>query len=692
MPFSNVDMINRSATNLPNIPKTVRLVFSTGIIFLLIMSLLRLSLYLAFPAQGHSFADVIPSFLLGLRFDLRYAGILCLLLLLLGSLPVFQPFRTVVGRRIALSLTAIAAFLLVFFYAVDFAHYSYLSQRLNASVLNYLSDAGISTRMVWQTYPVLRILLLLVAGVWVFRKIARWSYSRIRGSGDAGGQPEGGTRRARIVWFVASFLLLGLAVFGRIGQYPLRWSDAFSLGSDYQANLSLNPFQSFFSSLKFRHSVYDEAKVRAALPLLAEYYGFDSSAGVANGILSPAAFRRDEKPRAGALASRPNVVVVICESFSAYKSSMWGNPLNTTPFIDSLCKDGIFFDHCFTPSYGTARGVWAVVTGIPDVAAATTTSSRNPAAVDQHSIINDFEGYDKYYFLGGSTSWANIRGLLTNNIRGLRLYEQQDYSAPKVDVWGISDKNLFLEANKALKKDQGPFFAVIQTADNHRPYTIPEEDRQAFHPVTMPLDSLRKYGFGSNEEMNAFRYTDFGYRTFIAAASKEKYFANTIFLFVGDHGIPGDAGALFPRAWTDQRLTAEHVPLLIWSPALRHPRRMTGICSQVDVLPTLAGLCALPYLNTTLGRDLLDTAGYAGKGMAFIYDPDQAYIGVVKGDYFYRRQLTTGKEEMVSVVGNSATTSATMAGPVKQQLQQLSDGIYEISRYMLLMNKKAGSR
>src|SRR3984957_9538323 len=296
-------MLNRSATNLPNIPKTVRLVFSTGIIFLLIMSLLRLSLYLAFPAQGHSFTGVLPSFLLGLRFDLRYVGILCLLLLLLGSLPVFQPFRTIAGRRIVLSLTAIAAFLLVLFYTVDFAHYSYLSQRLNASVLNYASDAGISTRMVWQTYPVFRILLLLVAGVWFIRKMVKWSYDRIRGSRAAGEETNDSTGRPRIIWFVASFLFLGLAVFGRIGQFPLRWSDAFSLGSDYQANLSLNPFQSFFSSLKFRHSVYDEAKVRAALPLLVEYYGFDSSAGVADGALSPAAFRREVKPRAGGMTS-----------------------------------------------------------------------------------------------------------------------------------------------------------------------------------------------------------------------------------------------------------------------------------------------------------------------------------------------------------------------------------------------------
>lgn len=640
------------------------------------MSGLRLGLFLAFPSQGHRFGGVLSSFGLGLRFDLRYVGILAVLLLLIGSLPFLDPYRTKAGKKFFLTLTGIGAFLLVFFYAVDFAHYSYLSQRLNASDLNYLTNAGISATMVWQTYPVFRILLLLFAGTWAIYRVIRWSYGRIQRSE----RPVPVTRRARIGWFAGLFLLLGLGIFGRVGQYPLRWSDAFGLGSDYQANLSLNPFQSFFSSLRFRHTIYDDAKVKAALPVLAPYFGFDSS-----GALTPAAFRRQMGVRAGALTTRPNVVVVICESFSAYKSSMWGNPLNTTPFFDSLCKGGIFFDRCFTPTYGTARGVWAVITGIPDVAEAYTTSSRNPLAVNQHSIINDFNGYDKYYFLGGSTSWANIRGLLTDNIDGLHLYEQEDYSAPKVDVWGISDKNLFLEANKVLKKEQKPFLAVIQTSDNHRPYTIPEEDRKAFQPVTASLDTLRRYGFSSNEEMNAFRYTDFGYRTFIEAAAKESYFRNTVFLFVGDHGIPGDAGALFPKAWTDQRLTAEHVPLLIWAPALVGAQRSGRICSQIDILPTLAGLCGIPYRNTTLGRDLLDTARYGGKELAFIYDPDQAWIGVVQGDYFFRRQVQTGKEELVPVVDGVPARSQEL---VKPEMERLSAGIFDVARYMLLMNKK----
>jgi len=652
------------------------------------MSLLRLALFLSFSKQGHSFGAVIPSFVLGIRYDLRYVGILDVLLLLLGMIRVSDPFRSGWARRLALGLIGIAAFLVLFFYSVDFAHYSYLSQRLNASVLNYMTDAGISVNMVWQTYPVIRIVLLLIFGTWLFRRGFRVVYERIHRR-----QAAVLSRKALVVWYLVPFLVLALAIFGRIGQYPLRWSDAFTLGSDYEAGIALNPFQSFFSSLKFRHSIYDEAKVKEAVPELAPWFGWDSAigkrlsglAGLPDGLCE-----RAVAPRPGTLTSRPNVVVVICESFSAYKSSMWGNPLNTTPFFSGLCRRGIFFDHCFTPSYGTARGVWATVTGIPDVAAATTTSSRNPAAVDEHTIINDFTGYDKFYFLGGSTSWANIRGLLTNNIRGLHVYEQENFSAPKVDVWGISDKNLFLEANKVLKQQQQPFFAIIQTADNHRPYTIPQEDRTAFQLRTMPRDSLRRYGFESNDEMNAFRYTDFGYQTFIEAASKEKYFDNTVFLFVGDHGIDGDAGDMFPRAWTDQRLTSEHVPLLIYSPGLLQPQRLSGDCSQLDVLPTLAGLCHIPYENTTLGRDLLDSATNRGKEMAFIYDPDAANIGIVKGGYFYRRGLRTGKEELVSTENNKPVSADLLKGSVGQEMKRLSEGMYELSRYMLLKNKKKG--
>src|SRR5579871_1605719 len=654
------------------IPKLVRWIFLTGIIFLVIMTLLRLSFFLYFPNQSNRLKDLMPSFLLGIRFDLREVCIVCQLLLILGSISFLNPFEKSIGRKVALIIIAVASFFLCFFYVVDFAHYSYLSQRLNASALNYLADAGTSTKMVWQSYPVVRIILLLIIGTWFIYWIIKRNFKSVSKARQVS------TRASRIIWFIILFLMFGLGIFGSMNQFPLRWSNAFALGSDYKANLSLNPFQSFFSTLKFRGNTYDIAKVRKAFSVLSPYYGLNESDS------SKLIFKRNGVPEKNAITTTPNIVVVICESFSAYKSSMWGNPLNTTPFFNGLCKQGIFFDHCFTPTYGTARGVWAVITGIPDVENGATTSSRNPSAVDQHTIINDFKDYSKYYFIGGSTSWANVRGLLTNNIKGLNLYEEKDFNSPKIDVWGISDKNLFLEANKKLKEETKPFFAVIQTADNHRPYSIPEEDLKSFHKINIPADSLKQFGFANNDEMNAFRYTDFGFQTFIEAAEKEKYFDNTIFLFVGDHGIVGDAGNMFPHSWTYQKLTIEHVHLLIYAPKLLRPQRISRLCSQVDVLPTLDGLSNINYQNTTLGRDILDTLN-SNKAFSFIYNPDEEYIGVIEGDYFYRRQIKSNKEELVSVVNNEPVSSGANA---KKQMKELTDAFYETAKYMLLNNKK----
>ena len=656
----------------PKVPKLIRWIFVVGIIFLLWMGLLRLIFYFVFNHAGNPISTLGSSFLLGFRFDLKMICFLLEFMLLLGALNISDPFISSRSRKVYFILLAIACLVTSFTYTIDFAHYGYLNLRLSASVLNYMQDAGISLTLVWENYPVIRMLLsILVVSflVWwllikVYRSIAR--------------STDQSKKKHKWIWVTAAFLLFGLGIFGNFGQYNLRWSEAFSLGNDYRANLALNPYQSFFSSLKFRNSIYNPDMVRKAYPVLKPYFGFTGDS------LNLNYERVVKRPSA---SNKPNIVLVICESFSAYKSSMWGNPLNTTAFFKSICDQGIFFDQCFTPSYGTARGVWAVLTGIPDVGQANSTTSRNPGAVNQHTIINDFKGYEKYYFIGGSASWANIRGLLDNNIDGLHLYEQENYKASKLDVWGISDKNLFLEANQVLKKQQTPFFAVIQTADNHRPYTIPAEDMGEFHKLQFPTDSLRAYGFESNDEMNAFRYTDFTFQKFMEAAGKEDYFRNTIFIFVGDHGIAGDAGNMFPRAWTNERLDNMHVPLLFYSPALIQPRRIHEFVSQVDLLPTAAGLAGISYRNTTLGRDLLDSNLIPSQAFSFLYDPDQGYIDLLMGSFLYRANLNTGMEDIYSVIGNDPVNAAILPDSVRK-MSTLTKAFYETAKYMLLNNKK----
>ncbi|MGB4846240.1 MAG: sulfatase-like hydrolase/transferase [Ferruginibacter sp.] len=660
---------------LQRIPKLLRWIFSVVLILLFVMTISRLIIYWSFNPPGKAFSG--SAFILGFRYDARVVCIIGLAMMLLCAIPFLNPFKNNKASGFWNFLLPLIFILMVFVMAIDYYHFDYLHQRLNATVLNYLQDAGISLSMMWQSYPLLKItiavLLLLV--------LARFGFGKLLASYQ---QRYSSYKRKGVLQYIIAFLIFGIFIFGKIGQFPLRWSDAYILSDDFKANLALNPFQSFLSTLNFRNSSYDIKKVRADYNLMAAYLG----------VQNPDSVKLNYERNytiADSSGNKPNIVLVICESFSSYKSSMHNNPLNTTPYFNELCENGIFFERCFTPAYGTARGVWATITGIPDVESPKT-ASRNPNAVDQNTIINSFKGYNNFYFLGGSATWANIRGLLTNNINNLKLYEQEDYKAKKIDVWGISDKNLLLEANGVLKQQTKPFFAVIQTADNHRPYTIPEEDRDEFKLKTLSKDSLNRFGFESNDEMNAFRYTDFGFQKFMEAAQKEAYFKNTIFVFVGDHGIRF-TGTLdyFPKAWTEQGLTCEHVPLLFYAPGILKPQRINDVSSQIDILPTIASLAKIPYSNNALGRNLFDTASTISinnEKYAFVIDHDVKTIGLVSNQYYFLKNLKTGKEDFVSVTGNDPIPVNAATDSIKNNLMRLTDAYYETAKYLLLNNKK----
>lgn len=642
------------------------------------MTLGRLGLYAGFGDVRASLVRPGPAFWLGLRFDARIVAAALLPLLAFGAIPFFDPFRGNFGRRFWLTLLGGFTGMLLVVYACDFLHFRYLRQRLNASALGFLADAAISFRMVWESYPIVRIAAAIVASVvamvWLIRRLHR----------QAAAATPAPRQAVRAAWFAVVGFGSVVAIHGRLGQYPLRWSDAFGLRDQASAQLALNPVESFTSSLRFRTAGFEVEKVREHYARVAAYLG------VARPDSSRLTFERTIPARPAAVAARPpNFVLVLCESFSGYKSSMWGNPLDPTPFFAGLAREGVFFDNCYTPHFGTARGVWALLTGIPDVSPVET-ASRNPAMVDQHTIMNDFAGYEKLYFLGGSSSWANIRGLLTNNIAGLKLYEEDSYDAPRIDVWGISDKNLFLEADKVLRQQTKPFFAIIQTADNHRPYTIPTEDRAEFRLADVADGELRRHGFESLAELNAFRYTDFAFRKFIEAARPSAYFGDTIFVFIGDHGIGGDAGTMFPPAWTANHLTRYHVPLLFYGPKFLASQRIHAVASMVDVLPTAAGIANIAYRNTTFGRDLLEQqrCGGGADNVAFIIDHNDRTIGVVKQPYYGVQPPAGGRVDLVWSDFASAAPRMGATATSASEYQATANAFHETARYLLFNNKK----
>ena len=651
------------------LPKLIRFVLTLMATLLLAMTAYRLFFFFHYRPASKAFSGSM--ILMGLRYDLRIVASIGLSVFILFS--IFKPFASLQKQKIFIILLAFIFFIFLIFYGGDFYYYDYLKQRLSAAVLNFAQDAAISAKMMWQTYPLIKILIIVIVLMALFIVFIKKLFTQAMKNTIAV------NRKSNISFSVLFILLTAVAIFGKIGQYPLRWSDAFSLSDDFKANVSLNPFQSFFSSMSFKNSGYDIKKVKNSYLLMADYLGVKEK-NIETLNYSRTYFSKQDT------GLQSNVVVVICESFSAYKSSMFGNKLNPTPYFNTMCNNGIFFERCFTPAFGTARGVWATLTGVPDVEE-NKTASRNPAAVDQHTIMNDFSGYNKFYFLGGSATWANIRGLLTNNIKDLKIYEEEDFTAKKIDVWGISDKNLFLEANKVFALQTKPFVSIIQTADNHRPYSIPAEDLKQFEKVYFPADTLKKYGFEDNDQLNAFRYTDFCFSAFIEVAKKEKYFANTIFVFVGDHGLRGDAGALFPQSFTTQGILAEHVPLLFYAPQLLQPNRITTPASQLDIFPSVGFLAGRAFTNTGLGTNLFEPSSAMGR-YAFIADPDMRTIGVVSNEYYYGKNLKTNEVNFVSVTNNNPVIKNVQTDSIMKIMAAATDAFYHTSKFMLLNNKK----
>jgi len=661
------------------LPKTIRWTFYSGFVFLIIMSLLRIVFANYFSAPASADNNLTSSYILGFRYDLRYVTIVMMITLLFSYIKPLNPFDKKLGKQIGIITWMLFSSLLLFFYTADFIHYAYVHQRLNASILSYIDNPLISMQMMWQSYPIITIVVIFLIVEWVSYKFISSTYQL------SDKYKKTGSQFKNIITHTIFFIILLYAAIGNIiykgGQYPLRWSNAYSLGSDYKANVALNPMQSFFSTLQFRASKIDTDLIKNNYSVMSQYLNIPTYEQDAQNLQ----FARIHNPvNNNVEASKiKNVVLVICESFSAYKSSMMGNPLNTTPYFNDMKKQGIYFNRAFSPAYGTARGVWAVLTGTPDVLEGKT-SSRNPLAVDQHSIIADFKNYEKYYFLGGSASWANIRGVLTNNISDLKIFEQGSYQSSEIDVWGISDKNLFLEANKTLSKNTKPFFAIIQTADNHRPYTIPTEDLKVFVKKTVPKDSLLKFGFENNEEYNAFRYTDFCIEQFIEAAKKEKYFNETLFVFIGDHGIKGDAGTMLPKSFTEQGLTNMHVPLLFYAPSILQPKEYSIPVSQLDVLPSIASLCNIPYTNTTMGKNVFITVQQNDNAI-FLYDDFNQQIGVLNNEYYYGYKL---KNPSKPIFESALNNEVVKNDSVQKQMDILTKTIYETAKYMLKNNQK----
>jgi phosphoglycerol transferase MdoB-like AlkP superfamily enzyme len=658
------------------VSRTVRVLALNVLLAVFVMSALRIAFLAVFqnPADEPETTALLQSLYVGLKFDLRLALLLNLPFALLARIPALDPFRRRGARRLWVGYFGIASALLLILYGVDFGHYGYLEARVDASVLRYLFDPRESFGVVWESYPLVSGLaaVLLAAGgyAWLLR-------------GMFAGESAPPTPRSLGLRAAVASLLVGLyafGIYGKLSWYPLRWSDAFFSTHAFASALSLNPVLYFAETFANRDIDFDREAVRQHYASLADYLG----------VSDPDAERVDFTRPAGAGSEperRLNVVILLLESFAYYKTGVSGNPFDATPHFDQVAEQGVLFRRFYTPHSGTARSVFASVVGLPDIDRAKT-STRNPLIARQHSLLNSFSGWDKFYFLGGSASWGNIRALLSHNIDGLQIYEEGSYRSPRVDVWGISDLHLLEEAHGVLAQlpRTRPFVAIIQTAGNHKPYTIPE-DSKGFERSSADEDEVRRFGFDSLPEYEAIRLLDHSLGHFFRLAREADYFDDTLFVLYGDHGSPASPEHR-PAADGQLALSRYHVPFVLYSPKHLAPRVVDEVASQLDVLPTLVNLAGGSGINSTLGRDLLDPA-FAGRRYALTVErlEKNPLVGLVSREFYFKAAADGSEQHLYRIDSPSPREDVSAERPeTAAEMRELALGLYEAARYMRYHN------
>ena len=663
-----------------NQSRRINFIFKNILIFFSLLIILRIFFFLFFNSvsENYTIPMLLKALFIGMRFDLRLAVLLSLIHIVLSLLPYVNISNSIWIKQLSKFYNYIVIIILLLFYSVDFGHYSYLGRRVDVSVLRFLENPVISLRMIWESYPVIIILFFLILVFIGFIYLFRLSYSILT------------TNRKilllknKIYLIAISFLIIIFSLWGTFKQYPLRWSDAFFSNNPFISALGLNPLLYYNDTRRFAKDDYNMDKTQHYYPLLTNYFSINNPDSI-NMNYSRSFSNTISKNE------EPNIVIIFLESVGANRLTALGNPLNATPNLDRIIENGILFNRFYVPFIGTARSVFTMVTGIPDVARIKT-SSRNPRINRQYSIINNFNDYEKYYIMGGSAGWANIRGFLQLNIHDLSITELDDLNSPRLDVWGVSDHDLFKESHQIFENlNTGkPFFAIIQTATNHRPYSIPK-NIDGFQIENLSKEQVNIAGFNSVDQYNAMRLLDHALGEYFSYVKNSNYYDNTIFFLFGDHGTSDPWAEHMPLTDYELMLRSYHVPLIVYGNRLKEKGVIRDNVSMLpDLMPTIAGFAGINYHNQTLGHDLMSLKDNQNS-YALTVGKDRAYpvIGLVGKQYYLTMYHDGTNINLYDLYSSGSTRDVKRDHPnLTIEYSRLVRGLYETSKYMLYHNSE----
>lgn len=506
----------------------------------------------------------------GWPFDIMTVSYLVILPVLAGFSSLFLKIQRML-RWFFLLYFSLAGTIVWLACSADIPYYLFSGSRLNRSLLMWTDTPGAMTAFVFSSPVYYSYLGLFLAGALAWILQVRWLvYKFMRREVESFG-----VRKKSLV-IVITILLLLIGIRGGLRHRPIAIRDAFI--SNYPAVnlLPLNPLHSFFDSM-----------TDVNLDLLEEEEALRRAAGFLNAEKDFSSPIARLQPGSDTLA-KPNIVLILMESFTAALTGWENDGHSSTPFLDSLAQHSVRFTDLYTSGVHTSNGIYGVLYSMPSVPGEHPLSNLHVVNSELYGMpqVLKEKGYSTSFFCTHHEEFDNMGFLLRKN--GFdKFYSRKDYpDQPDEGPFGVSDESLYDLAFRKLKEEAAsgqPFFASLLTISTHEPPVLPK--RTSFRSSsTKPLEQV-------------FEYADWTLEGFIKKCSNEPWYNNTVFVIVADHGYNLESPY-------EMSLSYHHSPGVFFAPGLFRPETISKLAIQPDLFPTLMGKLGYSYVNHAMGMDL----------------------------------------------------------------------------------------
>jgi phosphoglycerol transferase MdoB-like AlkP superfamily enzyme len=519
------------------------------------------------------YSDIATSFLYGLRLDASMAGYISLLPLLIFIFLWIFPgitFKASITKAYVYFLVVLMSLITV----INFNIYREWGSKINAKALDFFfhstSEAIASSSSSPIFLSLVILILLILSGIILARTIIGFKIPRYP-------VPAWQKVAAGIVFFAFTFL----AIRGGVDASPINQSMAYYSDQPVLNHAAINTEWNLIQDLMYQNFSNKNPY---------KYFPDKQAAAIVNELYQPEAYGKSV-----AILSnrRPNVVLILLESFTADVIESLGGEKGVAPNMEKLISQGLFFDHIYASGDRTDKGLVAVLSAFPSQATRSILKFNDKQeklpAISQSLKDNE---YQISFYYGGQSEFFNIKSYLFSH--GFNtVTDKSNFPKENMSSWGAFDHKVLEKNVSDLDKSKQPFFSTILSLSNHEPFQLPGAPH---FPGESSEDKFRSTSF----------YTDSSVAAYLRQARSKSWYKNTLFIIVADHGhrLPKSIYEIYDQG-------RFRIPLIFFGEVIKPEFRgkvIGKVGNQTDIAATLLNQLYIPHDQFKWSHDLLNPA------------------------------------------------------------------------------------